>query len=348
MLPLPSNNALHLTRRPASLRSAGRRAGDRVTVGPANDRAPRAPSASALSTRMLCKAPMSASDARLREMQLLARLDRDQRVRATTAAQGGPPEGSAERQMIASMIADGYVNGVDTMIGVQPGMFWQAYNDKRAEQIFWVLNGGHAFPLRISHKGRIRLAELAQQLKTGRDRDDTGILWARRHVLVDLAAAILEAREDAPLSVAFLDMNGLTEINTHGHAVGDDALRAFFQAAMATLGQRGDVYRNGGDEVVAILPGVSDDGAAKLLDTFARQLSKERLPIGSVVLTLTACCGAASTPNPGEDAAALLARADHALLRAKPVSGPPKVWQGRLNAYAVADRDVCTHSPDAP
>ena len=59
--------------------------------------------------------------------------------------------------------------------------------------------------LKISHEGRVRLSELEQQLRSGRDRDETGLLWAKRHLTTDLAIAVLSASQKAPLSVAFAD-----------------------------------------------------------------------------------------------------------------------------------------------
>ncbi|XYH98392.1 GGDEF domain-containing protein [Sorangium sp. So ce1128] len=145
------------------------------------------------------------------------------------------------------------------------------------------LTGCHV-NLSISHKGRVRLSELEQQLRTGRDRDDTGLLWAKRHLETDLAIELLSAGNEAPLSVAFLDMNGLKAINdTYGHAAGDEAIRAFFQAVTSTLGQHGEVYRNGGDEVVVTLPRTTDERAGKLLDGLVRQLGKEVLRLGATV-----------------------------------------------------------------
>jgi diguanylate cyclase (GGDEF)-like protein len=270
----------------------------------------------------------------------------------------GSYDGSPERQMIISLVDQGYVNGLDAY-SVEHGPRWSHWDAvkladaERPKTIGMLLTKwgkGTAVEvgLTISHKGRVRLAELEQQLKTGRDRDETGILWAKHHVLVDLAIAILSAAKNAPLSVAFLDMNGLTEINPLGHSAGDAALRAFFQAAAATLGQRGDVYRNGGDEVVAILPGVDDAGAIKIVDAFVRQLGKDALHLATEAVSLTACCGTASTLDPNEDATSVLDRADQSLLRAKPQSGAAKVWRGRVSAYAVGDGAVATHAPGTP
>lgn len=162
--------------------------------------------------------------------------------------------------------------------------------------------------------------------------------------MTDLVIEVMSASKETPLSVAFLDMNGLKSINdTHGHPAGDEAIRAFFQAVVATLVQNGEAYRNGGDEVVVILPGVTEDGATKLLNSFVRQLGKGVLVLGDAraEVRLTASCGSASTTDPNEDAAALLKRADDAEIRAKNKS---RESMPRASAVAIGDGEVATYS----
>jgi len=54
---------------------------------------------------------MSRIDARLREMQFLAKLDRDGSQQIT-----GPYDASPERQMVISLLHDGYLNGIDSAV----------------------------------------------------------------------------------------------------------------------------------------------------------------------------------------------------------------------------------------
>lgn len=251
--------------------------------------------------------------------------------------------------MVASLLLDGYLfDGIDYLkhkyIGpgdynLVPGMVHM----ERIEKLVRLARGGQE-RFWITHRGRVRLSELRQQLRTGRDRDETGLLWAKRHVLTDLAIEVLSARPESPLSVAFLDMNGLKQINdVHGHAAGDGAIRSFFQIVAATLGRKGEAYRNGGDEVVVILPGVPDKDAKSLLERFVGQLGKDVQHLGEakVEARLTASCGSVSTVSATEDAAALLERADKAQYRAKVVS---KNHDPRVCAIAVGDGDVATYS----
>lgn len=164
--------------------------------------------------------------------------------------------------------------------------------------------------------------------------------------MTDIAIAVLSAGADSPLSVAFLDMNGLKTINDkYGHAAGDEAIRAYFQAILATVGTGGEAYRgNGGDEVVVLLPNVTDEKASELLSGFVRYLGKESLFLGDekVEWRLTASCGSVSTSNPNEQAKTLYRHADTVQYRAK---AKARECALRASTIAIGDGEVTTYTP---
>jgi diguanylate cyclase (GGDEF)-like protein len=251
--------------------------------------------------------------------------------------------------MMISLVADGLVNGLDTR--PDSGGAPSPWAGDHVKEDMWRLRHtqeGMAAPLtlRIGHRGRVRLSELRRQLKTGRDRDPTGICLARRHLLTDLAVALTATDKDAPLSVVFIDMNGLKAINdAHGHHAGDEAIRAYLEAVVATFGEHGEAYRGeGGDEAVVILPKADDGRAGNLLGVFVRQLGKDVVSLGGVEHRLTASCGSASTVDPGADAQALHDRADATMYRAKIES---KKHDPRVSAHAVGEGSVSTYPPGA-
>ena len=108
----------------------------------------------------------------------------------------------------------------------------------------------------MTHRRRVRLSELVQALRSGREREPFGILWDGRHATVDLEIMLLDASAQSPVSIVYMDMNGLKQLNdTHGHDAGNRGLRAYFEAVSAALADVGQAYRLGGDEVLALLPG---------------------------------------------------------------------------------------------
>ena len=105
-----------------------------------------------------------------------------------------------------------------------------------------------------------------------------GILWDARHRDQDLQIAILDASDKTPLAVAYLDMNGLKQINdTLGHDSGDLALKSYFHAITSAVGEQGEAYRLGGDEVLVVMPNCDEERACRLLNRACSRLMNERL-----------------------------------------------------------------------
>jgi diguanylate cyclase (GGDEF)-like protein len=139
------------------------------------------------------------------------------------------------------------------------------------------LHRGEAVSLTLTHRGRVRLSELKQALRSGREREPLGILWDVRHWETDLEIALLDASPSSPVSVAYLDMNGLKQLNdTKGHAAGDEGLRAYFRSVLSAVGDDGLVYRLAGDEVLAVLPAVDAVNAVRAMERASRRLMSER------------------------------------------------------------------------
>jgi len=183
--------------------------------------------------------------------------------------------------------------------------------------------------LRLTHWGRVRLSELKQALRSGREREPFGILWDVRHWEQDLQVAIVDAQEEYPLAVAYLDMNGLKEVNnTRSHDDGDLALKAYFNSVASAIGGRGEAYRLGGgaDEVLAVLPGHDMRTAVSFIRLACTKLMAEVLwpqdphPRLSVAAGIVVCTEETALP------ARLRSAAEQAQKRAKEKSrqGAPR------------------------
>jgi len=175
----------------------------------------------------------------------------------------------------------------------------------------------------------VRLSELKQALRSGREREPFGILWDVRHWEQDLQVAIVDAQEEYPLAVAYLDMNGLKEVNnTRSHDDGDLALKAYFNSVASAIGGRGEAYRLGGgaDEVLAVLPGHDMRTAVSFIRLACTKLMAEVLwpqdphPRLSVAAGIVVCTEETALP------ARLRSAAEQAQKRAKEKSrqGAPR------------------------
>ncbi|HVI50841.1 MAG TPA: GGDEF domain-containing protein [Candidatus Sulfotelmatobacter sp.] len=139
-------------------------------------------------------------------------------------------------------------------------------------------------------------------------------------------------------SVLALDIDHFKAINDgHGHAMGDEALKAFSAACRAGLREPDVLGRCGGEEFAIALPNTGTEAACLIAERLRRQVSDLRLPLtdGSD-LSFTVSIGIATlTPGEGGDdisLTALLAHADAALYRAK--------REGRNRACVVNQEDL--------
>jgi diguanylate cyclase (GGDEF)-like protein len=117
-------------------------------------------------------------------------------------------------------------------------------------------------------------------------------------------------RKGTPLVFAYCDVDGLKLVNdTHGHAAGDDVLRAVADAMRSRLRSYDPVVRVGGDEFVCALPGVDLDQGTRIVGDVRRTLTAVR-PDASMSFGVGAL-------RPGDSAATLMKRSDDALRAAK-------------------------------
>jgi len=121
------------------------------------------------------------------------------------------------------------------------------------------------------------------------------------------------ARSGDPLSVVFLDVDGLKAVNDeHGHAIGDKLLARLGETFTTALRPYDVPIRWGGDEFVVVLP----DCDWARAEAVAQRLRAEFA--GATGYTLTT--GTAQRAD-GDDLAALVARADSAMYAAKRARG---------------------------
>jgi diguanylate cyclase (GGDEF)-like protein/PAS domain S-box-containing protein len=120
-----------------------------------------------------------------------------------------------------------------------------------------------------------QLEKLAAQLEQLSLEDELTDLYNRRGLdLLGGNAVARAAREGSPLSVLFMDLDGLKTINDgFGHAAGDSALVVAATILRDTVRETDIVGRIGGDEFAAVLVGVSALEAEELCERVRRATS---------------------------------------------------------------------------
>jgi diguanylate cyclase (GGDEF)-like protein len=145
-------------------------------------------------------------------------------------------------------------------------------------------------------------------------------LYTRRQFF-ELANLELEQvqRYGGTLSIIMVDIDNFKRVNdTHGHALGDQALQTVATHAQAELRTVDVIGRYGGEEIVILLASTDLHGAWQVAERLRQVLEKANIPNGHGTLRVTVSLGIASydsDENPDLDT--LIDRADQALRQAK-------------------------------
>lgn len=159
----------------------------------------------------------------------------------------------------------------------------------------------------------------------------------RRHFMDRAEAELARARRyGRPLALAMFDIDYFKRVNDqHGHAMGDEVLRAVARVCAAAMRQHDMVGRVGGEEFALLMPDTSVDSAVALIERLRLSLRALRvtLPAESDAenVGITASFGV-SALQPTDTLDTILAHADDALYVAKrqgrdqvQVAQPPQV-----------------------
>jgi diguanylate cyclase (GGDEF)-like protein/PAS domain S-box-containing protein len=142
---------------------------------------------------------------------------------------------------------------------------------------------------------------------------------ANRRLLDELLDAELARtqRNDVPLAVAYIDLDGLKQVNdTYGHDAGDAVLCEAANRLVAIVRGADVVARLGGDEFVVVYE-PKDPSSDRLVDRIDAALA-EPIPIAkNTMVSCPASVGTADTRIVGWNATQLLAAADDAMYQVK-------------------------------
>lgn len=145
----------------------------------------------------------------------------------------------------------------------------------------------------------------------------TGILNRRGFDSAYQRAASYALRSNTPLCFALLDIDNFKQLNdTHGHHVGDNALRHLVAAVKETVRLEDVVSRYGGEEFAILLPNTALKEATQAISRIRRYMTKKFFLHDNNRLLITFSGGVAQL-FPGESQEDLFKRADEALYRAK-------------------------------
>lgn len=186
----------------------------------------------------------------------------------------------------------------------------------------------YGLPLVLAFVAVVLALGLADRMLTFRRERDTAQEHAERDWLTGvlnragiehrLDWAILNARrEQAPLSLLFLDLDDFKRVNDrHGHAVGDNCLRAVVRAVSEELHYGDHLGRLGGEEFVLGLPGADRSHSLAMAERLRHKVETTCREVDGAEVAVTVSIGVAEC-NDSDTVATLIQRADTAMYVAK-------------------------------
>jgi diguanylate cyclase (GGDEF)-like protein len=151
--------------------------------------------------------------------------------------------------------------------------------------------------------------------------DDCTGLFNSRHLytMLDEQIALAAHSRRSDFSLVFVDLDRFKQINdTHGHLVGSRLLAEVGNLMKRTLGPGNACFRYGGDEFVALLPGLGKQAAIDATVRLWERLREARFLGGQgLSLSIAGSFGLATFPEDGSTVAAVIRSADTMMYAAK-------------------------------
>jgi diguanylate cyclase (GGDEF)-like protein len=163
----------------------------------------------------------------------------------------------------------------------------------------------------------------AQLLAQSRIDTKTGLLNAstwEHEAAVEIARAV---RTGTPLALALVDIDHFKVVNdTHGHLVGDKALRAVADGLRSQLRVYDVAGRFGGEEFVVLLPHACEEDALSIAERLRTHIAALSIPVNDEDesephVKLTISVGVAALNGDNRELTDMMAAADAALYHAK-------------------------------
>lgn len=135
-------------------------------------------------------------------------------------------------------------------------------------------------------------------------------------------AIVRSRRSGRPFSLVCLDLNGFKQVNdTHGHAAGDELLKAVADR-LSQCARAGDtVARLGGDEFMVVGENLNDPREGAAMCERIIKAMEAPIDLGRIKVVCGASLGVAAYPQDGDTLTSLIAAADAAMYSAKAMGG---------------------------
>lgn len=168
--------------------------------------------------------------------------------------------------------------------------------------------------------------------------DDCTGLFNARHLYTMLDDQVATGRQ---FSLLFIDLDRFKAVNdTHGHLVGSRLLAEVGGLLKRSIGPANAAFRYGGDEFVALMPGLNKAAATAATNKVCDELRAARFLEGAgLSLKISGSFGLATYPEDGSSVPTILRAADTMMYEAK-VTRDSVAVAGRPNLRGVVTMSV--------
>lgn len=199
---------------------------------------------------------------------------------------------------------------------------WNGILFQRREVLNYALDGSERhllmqFSVLPGHENDWSLVQIALTDITARKKAEAYLEYLGNHdVLTQLYNRAyyvnelkrLERRGETPVSIIFIDLNGLKLVNDRwGHDTGDGLLRRMGEVLNKAVTHPGHAARIGGDEFAVVLPFVDESGAEKIVANIRALVDINNQFYSQLELDISI---GGATSQPGEKLEAVARRAD--------------------------------------
>lgn len=163
------------------------------------------------------------------------------------------------------------------------------------------------------------LYQSEQRLSALSQKDPLTGAYNRRYFDEQAAVECARAhRYGQSLTVLMMDLDKFKGINdTHGHAAGDEVLKALVRTSLQALRKSDILARYGGEEFVVLLPHAGMAESLMLAERLRKAIGEQKIPFENKTLAVTISIGVSTLAETEANIVAMLSRADRALYQAK-------------------------------
>ena len=168
---------------------------------------------------------------------------------------------------------------------------------------------------------------MREELRRRATFDELTGCYNRASIMSALESDIASGERQAERAVVFVDLDRFKDVNDHhGHAAGDELLKAVAERLRSVLRDGDMVGRIGGDEFLAVCPNVGGPEQAMALAERLAQAELDEIRVQNGAIAVRVSIGVAWTRGEEADADAIVALADNAMYESKREgAGRPKL-----------------------